>query len=142
MIQTLNLESLTFRHVITPTMIDGADSNGEIVGYEDHHGQLESLQRGVYVVTVDGEVTYVGKFSGDFAKRWLYTNLRKLYHHKRQSIADALKHGKTVHVFASTEEELRSSIAAAADDSHNWINIHGIESVLISSLLPAWNDMM
>jgi hypothetical protein len=56
MIQTLNLEGLTFRHVITPTMIDGADSNGEIVRYEDHHGQLESLQRGVYVVTVDGEI--------------------------------------------------------------------------------------
>jgi hypothetical protein len=142
MIQTLNLEGLTFRHVITPTMIDGADSNGEIVRYEDHHGQLESLQRGVYVVTVDGEIAYIGKFSGDFAKRWLYTNLRKLYHHKRHSIADALKNGKTVHVFASTEEDLRSSIPTAAHDSDNWINIHGIESSLIRRLQPMWNDMM
>jgi hypothetical protein len=138
--QTKTWMGLTFSHVISPTLVDGSDSVGDIVRYDDHHGRLTLLQRGVYIVTVDDDVTYVGKFKGDFARRWLYTNLGKLYHHKRHRIADALRNGKIVHVYAATEDDLRNSIAATRHDPDKWINIHGIECVLINNLKPQWND--
>lgn len=139
---TVSVNGLTFDHILTATEVDELhDENGAVVRYQIAYSDLESMRRGVYIIVEDGHVVYVGKFSDSFSRRWLYTNLEKIYHHKRNAIAQSLHAGRAVRVYAQTEEALRSQIAVAANDLDGWINISGIETALIRKLTPVWNSV-
>lgn len=129
---------LTFLRVLTATDVTGADANGPIVEYAEHVN-TRILRRGVYVVTVDGVITYVGKYASTFAKRWLYTDGKKIYHHKRRDIAESLSAGCVVHVYAATEEDLLQTMMPPTPELMRWITIEGIEGALIAELKPEWN---
>lgn len=129
---------LPFQHVLTATDVTGADANGPVVEY-DEHVNTRILRRGVYVVTVDGIITYVGKYANTFAKRWLYTAGKKIYHHKRRDIAESLSAGCQVRVYAATEEDLLEIMMPPTPELKRWITIEGIEGALIAELKPEWN---
>lgn len=138
---SLSVTGLTFDHVLTTTdVVHEHDDNGAVVRYDIMHPNVERLIKGVYVVTENQSIVYVGKFTGTFEKRWLYVNLNKIYHHKRNAIAASRRTGNAVHVYAQTEDALRAQIPVAAHDTDAWINIGGIEAALIRKLTPAWNS--
>lgn len=129
---------IPFLHVLTATAVNGADATGPVVRYVEHVN-TRRLRRGVYVVTVDGIITYVGKFTNTFAKRWLYTAGNKIYHHKRRSIAESLNDRHDVRVHAATEHDLLQAMMIPTPELMRWITIEGIEGALIAELKPAWN---
>ena len=138
---SIKVQGLTFDHVLTATDVAGEpDENGAVVKYDVMHPAVSSLVRGVYIITENDVIVYVGKYTGTFEKRWLYTNLNKIYHHKRNAIAASRRAGSSVHVYAQTEDALRAQIPAAVNDSDMWINVGGIEAALIRTLAPAWNS--
>lgn len=137
----ISVQGLTFNHVLTATDVENEhDDNGAVVRYDIMHPNVDGLIKGVYVVTANDSIVYVGKFTGTFEKRWLYTKLSKIYHHKRNAIAASRRAGSSVHVYAQTEDELRRQIPAAETDTAMWINVGGIEAALIRTLAPAWNS--
>lgn len=129
---------LPFLHVLTATSVAGADATGPVVRYLEHVN-TQRLRRGVYVVTVDGIITYVGKFTNTFAKRWLYSASKKIYHHKRRSIAESLSAGHDVRVYAATEHDLLQTMMIPTPELMRWITIEGIEGALIAEMKPGWN---
>lgn len=129
---------LPFLHVLTATAVAGADATGPVVRYVEHVN-TRRLRRGVYVVTVDGVISYVGKYVNTFAKRWLYTAGKKIYHHKRRDIAESLSARCVVHVYAATVEDLLQTMMPPAPELKRWITIEGIEGSLIAELKPKWN---
>lgn len=135
---TLVAGGLPFQHVLTATAVTGADATGPVVEYTEHVN-TRRLRRGVYVVTVDGFITYVGKFTNTFAKRWLYTADKKIYHHKRRSIAESLNARQVVRVYAAAEQDLLQTMMIPTPELMRWITIEGIEGALVSELKPAWN---
>lgn len=138
---SISVQGLTFNHVLTATDVENEhDDNGAVVRYDIMHPDVAGLIKGVYVVTENDSVVYVGKFTGTFEKRWLYTKLSKIYHHKRNAIAASRRAGSSVRVYAQTEDELRRQIPAAETDTDMWINVGGIEAALIRTLAPAWNS--
>ncbi|MBU3678544.1 MAG: hypothetical protein FGM32_02935 [Candidatus Kapabacteria bacterium] len=132
------VEGLLFRHVLTPTLLRGASSTHQVVRYVEH-GDLSTLDRGVYLIAVDDVIYYVGKFTQTFAKHWIYDRKRTVYHHKRDRLAAALADDRTVHVYAASEDELRCYIPAAQNDPNRYVNVYGIEPALIERLDPLWN---
>jgi hypothetical protein len=126
---TLSVNGLIFDHILTATDVAGEpEENGAVVRYDIKHADVAHLIKGVYVVTENDAIVYVGKFTGTFEKSWLYTKLSKIYHHKRDAIAASRRAGNTVHVYAQTEDALRAQIPAAANDADLWINVGGIEA--------------
>lgn len=131
---------LAFPHILTATAVDRNDSDEAVVRYSLAETDPRQMHRGIYIVTVDGQITYVGKFTKSFAKRWLYLEDSRLYHHTRHTIAAEIESGKTVLVYAASEEALTSQIGVDTA-THIWINVHGIEGALIASLQPRWNSI-
>lgn len=131
---------LVFELVLVATEVEPEpDENGAVVRYVIHSGDPREIERGVYLITENDRIVYVGKYTGTFAARWLYTQLQKIYHHKRNAIADSLKAGNTVRVYVQTEDRLRRMIPLAAADVDSWINVDGIEHALVRILRPEWN---
>ena len=135
------VEGMLFRHVLTPTLLKGASATHHVVRY-DELGDLSALECGVYLIEVDDTIFYVGKFTQTFAKHWIYDTVGTVYHHKRDRLAKALESGRTVRVYAATEDELRQYIPAAQNDPMRYVNVHGIEHALIARLEPIWNEII
>ena len=133
------VQGLTFTHVLSAESVMSDQQGAAQVTYATHAIDVSSLRRGVYIVTVNDHIVYVGKFLGSFSKRWLYPMTGTIYHHKRNAIARELHQGSDVRVYAAAEVDLRAEIPIAASDAIGWINVEGIESVLIAALEPAWN---
>jgi hypothetical protein len=132
------VEGFLFRHVLTPSLLKGATATHHVLRYEEH-ADLSALECGVYLIEVDDAIFYVGKFTQTFVKHWIYDSVGTVYHHKRDRIAKALENGRTVRVYAATEDELRQYIPAALNDPTRYVNVHGIEYALIKRLDPFWN---
>ncbi|MFN4985292.1 MAG: hypothetical protein ACK5GI_04015 [Ignavibacteria bacterium] len=132
---------LEFQHGLTATHVDEElDVHGVVVRYLQHSENLNRPERGVYMITIDNDPVYFGKYETSFSKRWLYSNLNMIYHHKRKAIADSLLAGKIVEVYVITEDALRESIKTDDGAESVWINVSGVERTLIDMLKPAWNE--
>ena len=131
---------LDFQRVLTATHVDEKlDVHGAVVRYQQHVGDLKSPERGVYIITVDSNPVYVGKYETSFSKRWLYSNLNMIYHHKRNAIAACLATGKAVEVYRITEDKLRNQFQTDDVANSAWMKVNGVERALIEMQKPAWN---
>jgi hypothetical protein len=122
----LNINDLTFTHVLTAMRGDGDTLDAERVSYVTHNADPAALRQGVYVVTVNDQIVYIGKYDGTLARRWLYERAGIIYHHKRKAIANELRNGADVRVYATKEAPVSTNNA-------------DVERALIASLKPAWN---
>jgi hypothetical protein len=122
--------TLVFTHALTATDVreQCEAPYGPMVGYVTHMDALDTPQSGVYVITVDGMLVYVGKYELSFAKRWLYRRRNMIYHHKRSMIASQLRQGKSVEVWSFSCESSVHDVAA-------------IERALIDNVSPDWNRL-
>ena len=134
----LNDVTLRFQRMLTLTANDGFNADGPIVRYGDYDKEVGKMLGGVYLIVQDGEVVYCGKFTGTFAKRWLYTKGEYVYHFKRGLISMALNENRTLEVFAQDVTGLREQLGHPGNE---WISATSIEEKLINDLQPAWNSL-
>ena len=127
---------LSFTTVLRLHEVDGRNDDGPIVRYEILNQPFLATRRGVYIVTQNGNIVYCGKFTNSFAKRWLYTRGRYVYHFKRSVISDASLEQHNIEVHAQEEDVLREQLGQTGNQ---WINVASIEEKLIHDLCPAWN---
>lgn len=131
---------LDFQHVLTATHADKElDVHGPVIRYQQHVNDLNSPERGVYLITVDSVPVYVGKYETAFSKRWLYSSMNMIYHHKRDAIAACLAAGKAVEVYRISEDKLRNQFQTDDGTNSAWMNVNGVERALIEMQKPAWN---
>ena len=129
---------LRFQRMLRLTANDGFNADGPIVRYGDYDKEMGKMRGGVYLIVQDGEVVYCGKFTGTFAKRWLYTKDEYVYHFKRGLISMALTENRTIEVFAQDVAGLRAQLGHPGNE---WISATSIEEKLISDLQPTWNSL-
>lgn len=134
--QMIKVPPLSFETILRLHDVDGSNKDGPIVRYEVLNEPFLATLRGVYLVTQNDEIVYCGKFTNTFAKRWLYTRGRYVYHFKRNVISEAILKHKKIEVHAQTEDILRSQIGQTGND---WISATSIEEKLIRDLRPVWN---
>ena len=127
-----------FQRMLRLTESDGSNADGPIVRYEDYDTALGSMRCGVYLIVQDDEVVYCGKFTGTFARRWLYTKGKYVYHFKRGLISMALSEDRIIEVFAQDEPNLRKQLG---HPDNEWISVTSIEEKLIRDLRPIWNSL-
>lgn len=131
----LHSEKLRFRPVLALGPVDGENDEGPIVRFRVLDQNMLYERRGVYIVRAGAAVLYCGKYTSTFAKRWLYTRDRYVYHIKRTAIARCIEAGVDVTVFAETETELRRQLNSSGES----VTIDRIEVDLIREFSPAWN---
>lgn len=127
----MKLSGITFRAAYLCHQLDG-----EKVRYEKLPSCPEDKGEGVYVVTESNKVVYVGSYQSGVAKRWVYVKSKILYHFKDKSIAQSIRAGHKVGVWAATIDDVRSQIDCIGNP---WVNAAGVEAHLISSHRPSWN---
>ena len=132
----ITVPPLSFETVLRLHEVDGNNRDGPIVRYEILNQPLLTIRRGVYLVTQNDSIVYCGKFTNTFAKRWLYTRGRYVYHFKRGIISEAILKQDTIEVHAQEENVLRQQIG---QEDNEWINISSIEEKIIRDLCPLWN---
>jgi hypothetical protein len=91
---------------------------------------------GVYAVTSDEEIVYVGSYRKGVVRRWLYTDNPDVYHFKKPQVVSCLQASKTIKIYAASEVSIKKQLGQA---DNRWVNTSGIEGVLIKTLNPAWN---
>lgn len=145
----LNDATLLFQRMLTLTKNDGDNARGPIVRYDNYDEKLgqklgydeeaKKLLGGVYLIVRNEEIVYCGKFTGTFAKRWLYTMGKYVYHSMRQQISLALElEGKQVlEVFAQGVADLREQLG---HPDNEWISATSIEEKIIRDIQPVWNS--
>lgn len=127
--KTAQIEGLTFRLAIEFHRF------GENLTYTIH-GNAWRRCPGVYLVYVDKQLVYIGKYQSGIRYRWL--TKKGIYHFKKDKVHESLMEGKNVYVFAEHEEVLANQIRSSTPQ---WINVAGIESHLVAECgleLP-WN---
>lgn len=134
----INVAPLSFLTVLRLHEVDGYHDYGPVVRFEVLDAPFLSVRRGVYLVTQGDEIMYCGKFTNTFARRWLYTKGRYVYHFNRSLISEAITQHHKVEVHAQSEDALRGQIGQPGND---WVSVSSIEEKLISQLRPAWNLM-
>lgn len=132
----IEVPPLSFKTILRLHEVDGHDQYGPVVRYEVIDESFLATLRGVYLVTQDKEIVYCGMFTRSFAKRWLYTKGRYVYHFKRGVISDAILAYRNIEVHAQQEEVLKEQIGQAGNV---WISASSIEEKIIRDLRPAWN---
>ena len=132
----IEIPPLSFTTVLRLHEVDGSDKNGPIVRYKVLDQPFLAYRRGVYLVTQNDAIVYCGKFTNTFAKRWLYTRGRYVYHFKRGVISEAISNQYAIEVHAQEESVLRQQIGQADNE---WVTISSIEEKIVRDLRPVWN---
>ncbi len=132
----MNLSNLAFRHALRLTEADRRNPKKILVRYQVVDSSTFDHSLGVYIVSLNSEVIYIGSYRNGFRKRWLYAREQYLYHFKYIFIADALDTGAKVEVFTESEESLKEQLGSADDP---WVTAIGIEDRLIRDYQPRWN---
>lgn len=128
----LNLEGIEF----ALALIFGPVAEDGRVNFTIESAFKNDRMPGVYAVTSDEEIVYVGSYRKGVVKRWLYTKKPDVYHFKKPQVVSCLRATKAVKVYAASEVSIKEQLGHA----HNrWVNASGIEGVLIKTLNPAWN---
>lgn len=136
----LEVDGLSFISVLRLREVDGSNNDGPIVRYDVLNETFLKTPRGVYLVTKNDLPVYCGKFTNTFAKRWLYTKGRYVYHFKRGIIAEALLENHNLVVYAQEENVLRAQLG---QPGNLWISATSIEEKLIRDLKlrQQWNSV-
>ncbi|MBG8555978.1 hypothetical protein I5L79_20715 [Hymenobacter sp. BT594] len=129
---------LKFDKILELDSVDGENKDGPIVRYIVNDEKFFSTRKGVYLIVQDNSIVYCGKFTNTFAKRWLYTKGKYVYHFKRGLIATALMANHQLIVFAQSEEQLREQLGLSDNE---WISVSSIEEKIIRDLKPIWNSI-
>lgn len=133
----MKLSGVTFRHAITlgPLCDDGR------VEFSFPNSSPNTGGPGVYAVIVnDGKadkVVYVGFYQSGIRLRWVYAKRKDLYHFKKPNVAEALRNGHAVRVFAESEAAIKSELG---HEQNVWVNSASIEAQLICLHKPSWNS--
>lgn len=128
----MNIEGIEFPHAYT---FGPLKENGR-VDYTTEASHPNDRGPGVYVVTCDDELIYIGSYQRGVQKRWVFLKDRDIYHFKKPHVSDCLKKGKCVKLFALGLDEIKKQINCTGND---WVNAAGVEARLISRKNPKWN---
>ena len=121
-----------FNRIIHFTGVDGG--NEPIVRFEWYDEDLGKTPRGIALVLGDGnEVVYCDEFNNThFARTWLYTRDKHVYHFIRQMIAKDFDKCNSLEVYIL--DERAQSPASRLDNP--WVSATSIEQRLITEPLP------
>ena len=129
----MKLENITFVHALTL----GPVSDDDRVQFTIEPNAPKN-KAGVYVVLEGEVVRYIGSYQSGVIRRWASSKKGKLDHFKRLKVADSLKSGATVKVYAQDESEIKSELQLS---ENQWVNSAGIEARLIAIRDPQWNKL-
>ena len=112
------------------------DQYGYTIRYteDSKNSDLMKVRRGVYCISLDLSIVYVGRFSQGLAKRWLLLKTQRLYH-KTAVLSMTGSWNSSYAVFAESEDNLRGFLNEKGD----WVDSNSIEAGLIRKFKPQWN---
>ena len=128
----MNIENIYLPHAYTFGPLKPNDK----VDYRIEATHPNDKGAGVYAVTCDDTLVYIGSYQGGVQKRWVYLKDKDIYHFKKPRIVNCLKNGQIIKVFALGLDEIKKQIGCVGNQ---WVNAAGIESHMIASRNPEWN---
>jgi hypothetical protein len=133
----MKLHGITFYHALT---LGPLHSNNRCVDYTINPSAPNNIRigSGVYFVLKENirKPVYIGSYQSGIVRRWVYVRKHDLYHFKKKLVAECLKSGLTVRVFAQTEEKIKKELRCS---KNIWVNAASIEARLIAHFDPKWN---